>query len=783
MTKLFDSQGKTVVLGRFIAEGGEGKIFAIDGAFDWVAKIYKPPIDPQLPSKLRAMIAQRYTDPFYSVSAWPSTTLHEKPNGPVCGLVMRRVVNHKDIHVVYGPAHRKVTFPKADWKFLLYVAMNTAAAFDVIHQNGVIIGDVNQSNVLVSEDSRVRLIDCDSYQFCANGQLFLCGVGVDRYTPPELQGRALRGITRSTNHDNFGLALLIFHLLFMGRHPFDGIFQGKGEMGTETAIKEYRFAYGRASASYQIVPPPHTLALSDASPVIADLFERAFAATSFNARARPSASDWYAALKRISGSLRSCGPYYSHVFSSHLSSCPWCALMQKGAIDFFLLPLASASSFNIGKLWAQIEQVPCPTNTYAILQAPERATPTSWPAALRAALPTQPAVPRILVSPPAFPALVFQTQAAVPSILVSPPAFRSLVLPPPKFQPATVPVEFLQKSIGIAAVTFVALLPVLTLLGGILGAFKIGNPWLNASVIGIGLLTGSTLFGIWWILLELGRRNEEREQYNEEREQYEEELAERKALQEQHLERCKKRLKEQQEEARKRYDEEMRQWQIAIHPYQKEAKLRREASRIAKDNLQNAEQQWVSASTNAINQFDHKKTELQQLKGHYSDIEAKRSIEWQQLQAKAPEIQKADYLSRQLIDPEPLPDIGPARKATLRSFGIETASDVEISSILRVPGFGPKRANTLMAWRDQVEATFLFNAAVGVPKHAQQAFESKYQQVRQPIQKQLLDGEYDLKKIARDAEDRFRQLLDEITACTNALSKAQADSTVIPSGI
>jgi len=31
-----------------------------------------------------------------------------------------------------------------------------------------------------------------------------------------------RGLERSAGHDAFGLAVLLFHLLFMGRHPFAG---------------------------------------------------------------------------------------------------------------------------------------------------------------------------------------------------------------------------------------------------------------------------------------------------------------------------------------------------------------------------------------------------------------------------------------------------------------------------------------------------------------------------------------------------------------------------------
>ena len=43
-------------------------------------------------------------------------------------------------------------------------------------------------------------------------------------------------------HDAFGLAVLIFQILFMGRHPYSGHFLGSGEMPIERAIREHRFA-------------------------------------------------------------------------------------------------------------------------------------------------------------------------------------------------------------------------------------------------------------------------------------------------------------------------------------------------------------------------------------------------------------------------------------------------------------------------------------------------------------------------------------------------------------
>jgi DNA-binding helix-hairpin-helix protein with protein kinase domain len=68
----------------------------------------------------------------------------------------------------------------------------------------------------------VSLIDCDSFQISSHGRYFLCEVGVPLYTPPELQEKEFKHVVRTPNHDNFGLAVLLFHLLFMGRRQIFG---------------------------------------------------------------------------------------------------------------------------------------------------------------------------------------------------------------------------------------------------------------------------------------------------------------------------------------------------------------------------------------------------------------------------------------------------------------------------------------------------------------------------------------------------------------------------------
>ena len=277
---------------------------------------------------------------------------------------MPRVEQHHEIHTLYSPAHRKVTFPHADWSFLIRAARNCAVAFDVIHGCGHVIGDVNQGGILVSKQATIKLIDCDSFQVRHGGRLFPCDVGVPHFTPPELQGKSFKGLHRTEDHDRFGLAILVFHLLFMGRHPFVGRFQGKGDMPIEQAIVEGRFAFSQNAARMQMMPPPFALRLRDASAEIAALFERAFRLRANGRPGRPAAAEWARGLDALEHSLSRCAEYAAHTFHASLSTCPWCQIEQNGGPDLFIALTAAVKlggKFDLDKVWAAISAIQLPT--------------------------------------------------------------------------------------------------------------------------------------------------------------------------------------------------------------------------------------------------------------------------------------------------------------------------------------------------------------------------------------------------------------------------------------
>lgn len=363
LAAVLTSGGIPLRLGREIGKGGEGAVLEVGGMQGRVAKLYHRPPDRRKQAKLRFMAANA-DRLLLTQFAWPQETLHAARGGPPIGFLMPAVLGAESIHSVYSPAERRERRPRSGWDFLLCVARNTASAFATLHARGHVLGDVNQGNVVVARDGRVVLIDCDSFQVNADGEVHPCEVGVSHFTPPELQGIAsFEDVVRTANHDNFGLALLVFHLLFGGRHPYSGVpmHPGAGD-SLEADIRAFRYAYARDAAGRGLRPPPRSLPASLVPPAVERMFHVAF--TEAGARgARPTAAQWVAALDAMRAGLRRCRASAMHVHPEHLSACPWCGLEREGVLHFVDLNGVHARRVGpagIARAWALADAVSPP---------------------------------------------------------------------------------------------------------------------------------------------------------------------------------------------------------------------------------------------------------------------------------------------------------------------------------------------------------------------------------------------------------------------------------------
>lgn len=328
--------GSPLVLGAVLAKAGEGTIFEVDGRKELVAKVFHATLT-DLPTKLdkvKAMIAgppprATQADGFV-VLTWPQQLISDA--GQPVGYVMHRVdtASAVEIHSISNPFNRSNPLPgapqwtaDATWTHLVSVAANLCLAVEVVHSVDAVIGDFQERNILVSDTTRVTLVDCDSMQITdPTGRQFLCGVGRPEFTAPELTEVDLRTQSRHKQSDLFALAVHIYLLLMGGNHPFmRGVWTGAGEQPAALSLANAGyFAGGPDSplAAHPLAPP-----LSFLPAEVSGLFIRAFADGANGAGRRPTAHEWRRALSQIRTTECAQG---NHHIPDKTSECPWCAI-------------------------------------------------------------------------------------------------------------------------------------------------------------------------------------------------------------------------------------------------------------------------------------------------------------------------------------------------------------------------------------------------------------------------------------------------------------------------
>jgi hypothetical protein len=172
----------------------------------------------------------------------------------------------------------------------------------------------------------------------------------------------------------------------------------------------------------------------------------------------------------------------------------------------------------------------------------------------------------------------------------------------------------------------------------------------------------------------------------------------------------------------------------------------------------------------------HVLTEIREV-GELSSREAKQIAE---LSQKLRDTQMHSYLDRFQIASAKIKGLGSAKKATLRSYGIETAADVSKGRIEAISGFGPATSGSLVVWRQSLEMKFRFKSNQPVDPREIARVKSQIAQERSRLETALRGRLVELRSKGAELTQSRATLVGHAKSVWHDLKQAEADEKAVP---
>src|SRR5207249_6872422 len=217
---------------------------------------------------------------------------------------------------------------------------------------------------------------------------------------------------------------------------------------------------------------------------------------------------------------------------------------------------------------------------------------------------------------------------------------------------------------------------------------------------------------------------------------------------------------------------------LALHyyaPNRRERRKRQRAIRALSHSATAKREEWSRLARAFQQQFAGKLNELRESKEKYALLSTARQRDLERSERERETYQRKEFLERHFIKDYRIEGVGPGRRATLLSYGIETFYDVTPRAIDQVPGFGPALTSTLLGWRKRIETQFRFDQKKGVNPAAVAAIDRKYALERVPLEKRLLGGPQELTSIHRAAAQERTKIEEETAQLVRTMGQAKAD--------
>lgn len=244
---------------RLLGSGGEADVYDIGSGL--ALKLYKGPDHPdyrgladeqraareRLSSRARKL--RDFPGSLPSRVVAPIETATDR-SGRFVGYSMKAVGQAEPLLRWADPAFRRAVPPAAAAPLLLDLHSTVAR----LHELGVVIGDFNDLNVLVS-GGLSYLIDADSFQFGAHA----CRAFTERFVDPlACEPAALRlAAAYDPATDWYAYDVLVFQSLLLV-HPFGGTFPGKGKHSERVlgrlSVFDPKVRYPKAALPWRALP-------------------------------------------------------------------------------------------------------------------------------------------------------------------------------------------------------------------------------------------------------------------------------------------------------------------------------------------------------------------------------------------------------------------------------------------------------------------------------------------------------------------------------------------------
>ncbi len=237
MTTVYNKNHKSISLKEEINKGGEGIVFLVDDST--VAKIYHPKsLTVEKEAKIKALLSKKIR--FEGICA-PLESLYDNKDRFI-GYLMPKAEAEKGYELqtcIFNPALLKNKLPNWTRLNLVTLSITILEKIKYLHQNGIIIGDINPFNILIKDDKTVFFVDVDSYQI----DNFPCPVGTIHFTAPEIQNiESFNKLVRTEEHEYFAVATLLFMIFLAGKTPYS--FQGGGNMKENITSMNFSYPLG-----------------------------------------------------------------------------------------------------------------------------------------------------------------------------------------------------------------------------------------------------------------------------------------------------------------------------------------------------------------------------------------------------------------------------------------------------------------------------------------------------------------------------------------------------------